>query len=217
MKVVTFGDSWAAGHGLGVGEKNFTDFLSSSLNCKNKNFGVSGASLGHILHDFTTKIKHINEGDLVVVITPPDVRWYTESSGERGRSFSTIRIGDKDYKNFVKDKSKYWFRYHHSLFIYTMYSICKDIKCNYIFAHNYGSLDIINPFSGLILSESFLNRSESLTSLLGGSDYNNYYLQHDGPPIPLIGENFLDNDTHPNEKGHEMIANLLLKKYYEKL
>jgi lysophospholipase L1-like esterase len=214
MKIITFGDSWAAGHGLGIGEKNFTDFLSLYLNCDYKNFAQRGASLGHILHDFTKEIKDITKDDLIVIITPPDVRWYTESSG---RNFSTIFIGDKNYKSFVRDKSKYWFKYHHSLFIYTMYSICKDIKCNFILAHNYGSLDIIYPFYNLIQDEIFLNKSKSLTSLLGGRDYNNYNLRHDGPPGSLKGENFIDGDTHPNEKGHKIIADLLLKKYNEKL
>ena len=214
MKIVTFGDSWAAGHGLGIGEKNFTDNLSSHLKCQNKNFGQRGASLGHILHDFTKQINHIKEGDLIIVIIPPDVRWYTESSG---RNFSTIFIRDKNYKNFIKDKSKYWFKYHHSLFIYTIYNICKSINCQFIFAHNYGSLDIIYPFSNLIPDNIFLNKSKSLTELLGGVDYNNYNLNYDGPPGSIKGDNFIEGDTHPNEKGHEIIADLLLEKYNEKL
>jgi len=65
MKIITFGDSWAVGHGLGIGENNFTDFLSSALNCDNKNFGVSGASLGHIFRDFTREIKLINGHKLI--------------------------------------------------------------------------------------------------------------------------------------------------------
>ena len=214
MKILTFGDSWAAGHGLGIGEKNFTDFLSESLRCENKNFGMSGASLGHILHDFTQQIRLIKENDLVIIIIPPDVRWYTQAEDKR---FTTLFLGDKKYKNFVKDKSKYWFKYHHSLFIYTMYNICKELRCNFLFAHNYGMLEIIEPFASIIPDKVFLDKHNSLTTLLGGADYNNYDLRYDGPPEYIIGENFISEDTHPNEKGHKIIADLLLDKYNEKL
>lgn len=213
MKIMTFGDSWAAGYGLKKDEKNFTDFLAQFLRCKSKNFGVSSSSLGHILHDFTKNIHTARENDLVIVIIPPDVRWYTESG--RG-NFTSLLIDNREYQTFVKDKTNYWFRYHHSLFIYSIHSICSGLGLDHILAHNYGTIDLIKPFDSIIPNNIFLNRYKSLTSLLGAKDYNNYDLNYDGPPDYLIGKNFISNDTHPNQEGHKIIAELLLEKYYEK-
>jgi len=208
MKILTFGDSWAAGHGLKKKEKNFTDFLGEITGYETINFGKSGSSLGNILHTFIINHNKIQKEDFVTVIIPPDVRWYTESSyGE----FRSMFMEDKDYKIFVKDKSIYWFKYHHSLFIYNLYKMCENIGANFIFAHNYGHLKLISPFDKLIPDDIFLNKSKSLTELLGSETYNNYSLKHDGPPDSIKGENFLKGDTHPNQKGHKLIASLILR------
>jgi lysophospholipase L1-like esterase len=213
MRILTFGDSWGVGAGLQSTEKNFTDFLSEFTDAPKTNFSKSGISLGHILHIYVNNIKKASKEDFVIVIIPPDVRWYTMKTKN---SCSTLAIGDKSYNNFIKDKSIYWFKYHHSLFIHSLYTISEYYKLNYIFAHNYGSLKIIEPFQPLIPDNIFLNKKRSLTSLLGSNDYKNYNLKEDGPPAPLVGDNFIPGDTHPNEKGHKVIAQLLLDKFNEK-
>jgi len=214
MKIITFGDSWSAGWGLKKEENTFTNFLAYFLRCKEINYGKSSSSLGHILHDMAQNIHNVKQNDFVIVIIPPDTRWYTES----GRyNFRSMLLGDKDYKNFINDKSDYWFRYHHSLFVHSIYNICNQMNLNYILAHNYGNLEFIKPFDQLIPDSIFLDRYNSLTTLLGGEDYANYDLNHDGPPDTIKGNNFIHNDTHPNEKGHKLIAEMILGKIHEKL
>jgi len=214
MKIMTFGDSWAAGWGLKEGEKTFTNFISDSLQCKEINFSKSSSSLGQILHDLSKNIQNARQSDFVIVVIPPDTRWYTESNNH---NFRSMLLGDKDYKNFINDKTDYWFRYHHSLFIHSIYSICKQLNLNYILAHNYGKLEFVKPFNQLIPDCIFLDKVKSLTTLLGGEDYANYDLKNDGPPETVKGKNFIPDDVHPNEKGHKLIAEIILGKIHEKL
>ena len=211
MKIFTFGDSWAAGWGLKKTENNFTDFLGKELGCPTKNYGKSGSSLGQIAHDFICRHAEFLPGDLIIVIIPPDTRWYDEIHGSIK---SVYNSSSKDYKKFLKGKTDYWFIYHHSLFMHTIYNICKAKEVSLIFAHNYGKLSLMSEFKSHIPEELFLNFEKSLTELLGVEDWKeNYKLKYTGPPSPFIGPYFIKDDTHPNELGHRKIADMLLQKY----
>jgi len=214
VRIFTFGDSWAAGWGLKKTEKNFTDFLGEALNCRTMNYGESSSSLGQITHEFTCRHKDITSQDLVIVIIPPDTRWYTQ----RGHLIqSMFDYKTKEYKQFIKGKTDYWFIYHHSLFILTIYSICHYNKIPVIMAHNYGDLVLMPELQYLIPKNIFLNPRKSLTKLLKSKDWeNNYSLQYNGSSKPLMGDYFIENDDHPNELGHKRISELLLKKYRKK-
>lgn len=210
MNIWSFGDSWAAGYGLKENEKRFGDYIAKECQAAHINHGVAGSSLGHILEIFTKKANKIKQSDLVIFIIPPDIRWYNVKE----QKFYSIFSGMKEYNKFIKNKNSYWFTYHHSLFIYTIINICKDIGCKFVLAHNYGVLSFENCFESLIDINCFLDINKSLTTLLGGNDwYENYSdkLTDDGPPF-IYGDYFIKNDTHPNELGHKMIANLILRK-----
>ena len=214
MKVFTFGDSWAAGWGLKESENNFTDCLGKELNCETENYGQSGSSLGQVTHEFVCQNEKISSEDLVIVIVPPDTRWYTQ----RGNLIqSMFDHKSKEYKQFLKGKTDYWFIYHNSLFMHTIYNICKVKNIPVILAHNYGELVFMSEFKKLIPKDIFLDTRKSLTKLLGESEWRgNYRLDINGPPKPFIGKHFIENDTHPNELGHQKIAELLLEKYRKK-
>lgn len=214
MKIHTFGDSWGAGWGLKGHERNFTKYLESYLSCRSENHSQAGSSLGQITHDFIKEHHKFVSGDLVIVIVPPDIRWYTE----KNKRICSLFHEDREHKQFLKGKTDYWFLYHHALFMHSIYSVCSQKKVDVIFAHNYGKLIIHESFKNLIPREIFLDNKRSLTELLGSTDwFENYSLEYDGPPEYLIGENFIPEDTHPNEKGHEIIAKLLYNKFNEKL
>lgn len=212
MTVWSFGDSWAAGYGLKENEKRFGDYIAEEYGVKHINCGIEGSSLGHILEIFSKKSNKIKQNDLVIFIIPPDIRWYNVIP--KRDEFYSIYSGIKEYKKFIKNKNSYWFTYHHSLFIYTMINICKDIGCKFILAHNYGVLSFTNFFKSLIDTNCFLDSNKSLTKFLGGKEWCENYsdnLEEDGPPIG-VGKYFLKNDPHPNERGHKMIANLIIGK-----
>lgn len=210
MRVWSFGDSWADGWGLDKSEKCLGQFVADHYECEHFKKGQSSNSLGQILYDFQNHSKQFFSQDLIIVIVPPDIRWYTEIKGR----MASLHQPMKAWKKFIKGKSDLWFKYHHSLFIYTFYCISRDYNCNLIMAHNYGKLCITSEFDRLIPKNVFLNREKSLTALLQHKEWShNYDMIHDGPSNPLEGEYFIENDTHPNEKGHKKIADMIIEKY----
>lgn len=210
-QVWTFGDSWAAGHGLKDNEKRFGDVIAEYFTIPHINHGKSGSSLGQILHQFKASIKQIKKNDIVLVVIPPDIRWYKI---EGDNTSNSILVGTKEYKRFIKDKNPAWFIYHHSLFIYTFIAMAKQLDLNLVLAHNYGKLVFDKDFASIIEKKYFLNVNRCLTELLGGVAWKGNYhrkLSQDGPPEYIIGENFIPEDTHPNEQGHRLIADMILK------
>lgn len=210
MTVWTFGDSWAEGHGLNRNDLRFGDHVANHFNTRHTNKGKSGSSLGHILHTFILESPNISKNDIVLVIIPPDIRWYEMSDTKT----TSIHLGMPEFEKFLKGKTPYWFKYHHSLFMFTIINMCTRIDCKFILAHNYGIIDIIPELDTFIKSDYFLNMNSSLTSLLGAENWANNYdptLKNDGPDACIVGKYFLKNDTHPNKAGHKKIGDLIIK------
>ena len=201
-----FGDSWGYGSELDFsqGERPFADLVSEKLGYSLKNYSQSNMSLGLITRQISQIAKNINKGDLVLVVIPPDSRWYTE--------WQTL-----DYKknDFFNDKSNEWFEYHHQLFIFAICEILNKTDCYYLLMHNYGKFPLGNDdyFFSNLYQEKFLGK-ESLTGIL--TDY------HDtDSPIEIetrqgsfifYGPYFEGCYRHPNQKGHEKIAELIEQK-----
>lgn len=217
MIVWTFGDSWGAGWGLDPAERTLGKVVADNFLAEFKNRSESGSSLGQIVFDFQRALKYIDKDDMVVIIVPPDIRWYTEMKDKNGIFFKSLYLGMKEYNKFIGNKSIFWFQYHHSLFLYTLYKLCKDKGCKFLFAHNYGQLSILDSFGNNIPDSVWLNRQKSLTELLGAKDWKQNYnkdLFHDGPPN-IEGKYFIPGDTHPNAEGHEKIGELLTGRFNE--
>ena len=83
MTVFCFGDSWARGAELKEFEKPFVHWLSAKLGTSYVNYGEDDNSLGMVLNTIVSKSKEITVDDVVIVIVPPDIRWYDED-GENG-------------------------------------------------------------------------------------------------------------------------------------
>lgn len=211
MTVWSFGDSWGAGWGLENPSQDCVgNIVAKHLSKNHIQKSKAGSSLGQIMYNLQSNSCDFKQNDLILVIVPPDIRWYTEDS----RSIISIHQSHKEWQKFIKNKTALWFQYHHSLFLYTIYCICREYRCNLIMAHNYGSLEIIKTFERLIPESAFLDKDKSLTELLQGNDWHhNYGMKFDGPPKPFEGQYFIENDTHPNAKGHKKIADILIEKY----
>lgn len=215
MKVWTFGDSWGAGWGLLEDELRLDDHVARHFKTTNINKSESGSSLGQITWDFHRNINKIKSADLVLVIVPPDIRWYRE---DEGQCIKSLYLGMEEYNNFIKGKTELWFHYHHSLFLFTIFSMCRQKGCKLLMQHNYGELVITPEFAEFIPNHFFIDKKKSLTELLGSEDWKeNYDMKslNNGPPSAFIGEYFIPGDTHPNAKGHKKIAEFFLEKYNE--
>ena len=177
-----FGDSWAEGAELTDSEKPFAPYLAELLNTSYLNLGMCGASLGHILQTIIARVDQLQEDDTVVVIIPPDIRWY---SIHENYSFNSLLIGMKEYDDTLSIE---WYIYHHNLFIYTIISMVTQKTKNLVLAHNYGKLIIHEWFTNKINKDYFLSE-DSLTTLLGAEDWLENCNKHDRKDGPET-ENF---------------------------
>jgi len=210
-----FGDSWGEGAELKEDEKPFVHWLAKDLDKSYKNFSYGGNSYPKIVSQIFDNIHKINNKDIVLIVIPPDIRWM-EMEGNSGFRSWTVDDDPERYMSWLGNKTKVWFRYHSSLFTYTIQSALDSIGCKYLFMHNYGGEFIIDRrFKSLINVDNFLNIKKSLTTLLGGNDYyESWNLKSDGPTTKIKGKSiyFEGNDVHPNELGHKRIAKLIKDK-----
>lgn len=210
-----YGDSWAAGAELNHNENPFAHYLANMLETNYTNNGLNGASLGYILHNLIESSDRIKKNDTVVVIIPPDIRWYRITSNYQ---CCTLFINNPEYKDLLKYLSIEWFIYHHNLFIYNIISLLKEKTRNFVLAHNYGKLVIHDMFTNKINKKHLLSEL-SLTALLGGIEWQHNYndsKREDGPGPELFkGQYFQGKITHPNDLGHRKIAELIYE-YFTK-
>ena len=232
--IYCFGDSWGAGAELNINENPFGYWLARDLGEKFINLSIFGNSypliVTQLFENFSNenkfsenkliKIKSgsfydIHKSDIVLIVIPPDIRWMEMDESSRFKPW-TFDDDSERYMSWLGNKTKVWFRYHASLFTYTIQSALDSIGCKYLFMHNYGGEFIIDHgFKSLINPDNFLDIKKSLTTLLGGNDYyESWNLKSDGPTTKIKGKSiyFEGNDVHPNELGHKKIAELIKEK-----
>lgn len=207
-KVYCFGDSWGRGDELNFeqGEKPFSELIANDLGCKFINFSQSNMSLGLIVRQISQIAGQITSDHLILVVIPPDSRWYTE--------WKTLKY---EKTEFFNDKSNEWFKYHHQLFIFSICELLEKTKCKYLLMHNYGIFPLLgkNYQFSQYYKEKFLSK-RSLTELLtqGQDHYHPIEIeQRQGSEI-FYGPYFEGCICHPNQLGHQRIAYLIKKKIF---
>jgi len=201
-----FGDSWAAGYGLKEKEKRFSDHFEGEV----INKGISASSMGHVTADVLKQSPEFKEGDSLVVIIPPDTRWYNI---QRDYQTSSIFNDCPEQLSILEIHSyREWYVYHHSLFIYTLINLAKDKGMRLVLAHNYGKLEIAPFFD--IPDSVFLDRKKSLTHLLLGTEVwvDNLRVADKNRMNNVQHDYFIPGDNHPNELGHKIIADMIIAK-----
>ena len=221
--IYCFGDSWGAGAELKKGEKPFVNLFDKPY----KNYSFQGNSYPMIVSQIFDNIHKINNEDIVLVVIPPDIRWMEQNADV----FIPHMLKDDGYLEWVIHKDEYWFRYHASLFTYSIQSALDSIGCTYLFMHNYGGeFTIDKRFKSLINTDNFLDIKKSLTTLLEANDGYQAWQKDknliDGPvgESPFVelknrkvfnSKYFEGTCNHPNQLGHyrikELIEDALLK------
>ena len=175
-KIYSYGDSWCRGTELtptGVDvekRRHYTYWLSKSLNCPYEISAECGASFGKITHEVIKDLgkQKFNSKTLVLIIIPPDVRWYDQGGPDEEETFRDISSTDKDYIPLLgMYKGTYWFRWHWSLFLYTLHSMLNQKEIPFITMHNWGEMseDLLPVYEDLIDWNKHLSR-KSLIQLL---------------------------------------------------
>ena len=229
MNIFCFGDSFGAGSGLKYFEKPFVHWFSIFFHSSYTNFSVPGNSLGVILHEIVNQKKNIKKDDIVLVVVPPDTRWYDEN---QDKGFFSVMNWMPEYRRNLGEKTLEWFIYHNALFIYTAQKILDEVGCQYIMIFAYGNNDDREKLRKYNLSidyEKFYHKT--ISDIIGNVDLewpvfpDHLPLTHqfnvDAPnpikekPYPTSKYHVSDSDHHPNELGHKLIAQKLYEKYCE--
>jgi hypothetical protein len=230
-----FGDSWAWGW-AGEGptphrfDNRYVNIFAKNLDITSiKDYSLPGSGMGQIAEYFLKQTINIKKDDIVFVTIPPDSRGYSSA----GDFIQTIFHYDSNYKKLLElnNYSFYYFTYHLSLFIKMISDACYRIGAECIMQHNYSTLELLDWCN----TDDFLDTEKSMWEWLNlPSNYTLYdFEKKDGPSMDYfihdlnksltdlmdsvlikLGEN--EYDLHPNENGHNIIANKLIELYKTK-
>jgi hypothetical protein len=203
-----FGDSWGYGSELNfsAGEIPFAKIVANKLGTELRNLSVENLSLGLITREIALASDSFSKDDLVLVVIPPDSRWYTEWK----------TLGYNYDKIFFADKSDEWFEYHHQLFIFAICEMIDKKNCDYLLMHNYGKF----PLDGSKYcftnyhQDRFLD-TKSLTELLTDSHASRIspiQVEINQSKAIFNGPYFEGCQWHPNELGHQYIADKITER-----
>jgi len=212
-RIWCFGDSWGYGSELNLvrGEMPFAGILAKKFNCDLENLSKSGMSLGLITRTISMSLTDILPDDLVLVVIPPDSRWYTEW---RTLSYSSS-------KDFFSDKTDQWFQYHHQLFVFAICEMLDKTKCNYLLMHNYGNFPLLeSPYCFPAYHQDRFLDKQSLTAILTNTVNDSMMpieveISHKTKPYSIFfGPYFQGCQCHPNQLGHQFIADKIQSKLH---
>ena len=203
-----FGDSWGYGLELNfsLGEIPFAKIVANKFGTELRNLSVPGLPLGLITREIALAFDNFTTDDLVLVVIPPDSRWYTE-----------WKVINYDHgKNFFADKSNEWFEYHHQLFIFAICEMLDKKNCDYLLMHNYGKYPLDESKYCFINyhQDRFLDK-KSLTELLTNSPASRtspIQIETDPPKKIFNGPYFEGCHCHPNQLGHQFIADKITER-----
>lgn len=225
VKVFCFGGSTATGYMLDwdAGDKPFVEHFAESLQIPYVNYAEDGSSLGIVLQRLIAHHTEISKDDIVLVIVPPDVRWYDENEEQGFYSLSNY-MKEEYYDKFLNNKTLEWFRYHHELFAYSIQKILDDIGCYYIMAHDYGDINEWKKYGLNIDFTKFLSDIDIQNLLSTTPQFYDMYPDHieprehqfmyDGPTSHDLESSYIMADNgHPNNLGHKKLAEIFLEKY----
>jgi hypothetical protein len=203
-QLLSFGDSWPSGVGLLPGEKSFAELLSEFLNTDYfKNFASPGASNDKSVWELMQHLKHTSprSDDIIALffITTPG-RNMLISHQEQIINFNMM---PDDLTDSSTDLNKIYYTYFNTVpqenfnmhrNILSLQKICqqKMIKDFYIVGWN--NLDL--NCSGIDQTKIY---PQTCIQILGFQNYNDYYFED-------IKDQYLLPCRHPNQKGHQLIA-----------
>lgn len=193
MRLIAFGDSWTAGHGVETEvefkenatpptfiqklreQNSWVSWLSRNLNVPFVNMGVCGYGNEYILKSIKDSKKYINKNDIIVVVFSHPFRY------ERHNKYSPIEV----YTEFEKELTGYK-RFYFNAFYPLLY---ENIK----FPKHY-----INPKGTL----SYILQVEEIESKKSVWEYGSKLIWNDE-------ENYYEGDYHPNLLGYQILGDFM--------
>lgn len=212
--LITFGDSWPAGAELGPKEKPFGKLLAEKLNCQNfYNYALPGSSIPHLilqLRSFTRQIdiKQIDpEKTLAVFFLTGHERfmYWDKSWINLAAGGATIEPGvDRDSAN--QHHELYYKYFHSSVFdnhtlnvtVLAVEKLCEIYNIDILFVAGWEKALLWNEINSAHFFENGKITCADICCM-------------------MVDKNFHKNEFtsasggHPNQQGHQMIADRLFK------
>tara|TARA_Y100000389_G_C17437416_1_gene506383 strand:- start:537 stop:1178 length:642 start_codon:yes stop_codon:yes gene_type:complete len=203
--IVSFGDSWPAGAELNTGEKPFGELIAEQSDYNHANYSQSGTSIPHMILQLQKYIKNDPGGHpyALFCITSSSRSLYYDDDYLLNLGWREIHIHNEDaagesyYRHLYSDTLAY---FHANVYILALQQICikHKIKDRYVFC--WESFDLM---PGIDTSKIY---PHTLVDIIGAG------AKPAGKKEVAIDRNHecvKPNDCHPNQKGHQKIADEL--------
>ena len=198
MKILlTIGDSWPMGAELNEGANPYGYWLTQKLGCdKWINLASPGASNEHSLFNLEKYLQSHSEQDTVIAVF-----FLTNPARCMYKKQDFLYTADSEQQQQMLHFHSYdWFR--NSVNVMAMQSLCQQHGIDdYYFA---GWVKYLHWFHGVNLDKVWQKGKETAADWFGASDHNGEHIVN-ANTNPFIMPNF----AHPNEKGHQLIADQL--------
>jgi hypothetical protein len=196
MRLITFGDSWTAGHGV---EKNilykedptpplfieklreqnsWPRWTSNELNIPFVNISKCGWGNEYIYNSVEESLSFINKDDIIVIVFSYPYRY------ERHNKYTPLELFNK-FEELLDGYNRFYFN--------GFYPLLNDVDKEIKFPTHY-----INPFGTL----SYILQVEEIQNKKDVWEYGSKSVWNDE-------KNYYEGDYHPNLEGYKIIGNYI--------
>ena len=202
--LVSFGDSWPAGAELNPGEKPFGQLIAEKLDWKHDPYSQPGTSIPHMIIQLQQYIKDEPDSRPVALfcITSSSRSMYYDDDYMKNMGWREIHISNEDavsesyYRNLYSDQLAH---FHANVYLLALQQICQKHSINDRYVFCWESFDLM---PGINTSKIY---PRTLIDIIGAH-------MPSGRKDVLIDSNHeyvKPNENHPNQKGHQVIADEL--------
>jgi hypothetical protein len=203
-QLLSFGDSWPYGIGLLPGEKSFAKLLSEFLNTYYfKNFASPGASNDNSVRELMQHLEHsstpLDDTIALFFITTPGRSMLISQQ----KQIINLNMIPADSTDSSTDLNKIYYTYFNTVpqenfnlhrNILSLQKICQQKMIKDFYIVGWSDLDL--NCAGIDQTKIY---PQTCIQILGFQNYNNYYFED-------IRDQYLLPCRHPNQKGHQLIA-----------
>lgn len=203
MMLVSFGDSWPAGAELNPGEKPFGQLIAEKLDWKYDPYSQPGTSIPHMIIQLQQYIVEEPDSHPVALFSiTSSSRSIHYDDGLLYKGWKEIHVNNEDaasqsyYRHLYSDQLA---RFHANVYLLALQHICfkHGIEDRYVFC--WESFDLM---PGIDTSKIY---SRTLVDILGAG------LESTTGEVVINSthDTIYPNEHHPNQKGHQLIADEL--------
>jgi hypothetical protein len=208
INLVTFGDSWPKGVELSLREKPYGKILSEKLNAKFHNYSVIASSIEHMIVQCDKFIKNSMNKDeknigIFFLTSPHRFLTYDTQGNEEHIYPMENNVGSKAYHYYHASSPKLD-DLKANISILALQKMCIDYNIDDYYINGW-----IKPnffISGIDVNKFYDQGNITAADLFNGTNENEFLLSSE------INRNNLyvyPNVNHPNQLGHQLIADKL--------